>query len=143
MVDVVETCDSPASSSPFWLITLGFLTSIFFRVFISTSGVGPHEYVIDWIYRKTGFKLSLSKVFCCCTKNTDNDGKRLKIPKDIDQFPDILDLSLDFEARNCYELKLIAGYYRNVAPAGKTYVYTNYSLISTHCFRGSRPRACT
>ena len=114
MPNVAETCNTPTSESPFWLITFGFLSTLALRVFVSASGVGLHEYLINWIYVKTGFEISWSSVcFCCCKDKKTKDASILKIPK-TNKYPSFVQVSLEFEARKCYELAVLSGYYANV-----------------------------
>ena len=123
MPNVVETCNTPTSESPFWLITFGFLSTLALRVFVATSGVAIHEYVRNWIYLRTGIELSWSSLCCCCKKKKSRDGDSvLKVPKQ-NEFPSFVQVSLEFEARKCYELTLLSGYYMNVNKTdAKTYV---------------------
>ena len=114
MPNVVETCNTPTSESPFWLITFGFLSTLALRVFVATSGVAIHEYIKNWIRVRTGIELSWSLLYCfCCKKKKFRDESVLKIPKQND-FPPFVQVSLEFDARKCYELNLLSGYYVNV-----------------------------
>lgn len=136
MPNVAETCNTPTSESPFWLITFGFLSTLALRIFVSASGVGLHEYLIHWVYVKTGFEISWSSVcFCCCKDKKNKDPSKLKIPKK-NKYPSFVQVSLEFEARKCHELLLLSGYYANInSKKASAYVITYYVLSISHAYK--------